>query len=378
MKHYILINWHQLHLPGIRDLIENLRNDERFEVSHWNSKTFIDPKKNEYKSYSLFGNFQKLDSLNYLPLAVEDHELINIWSEIRKPRVWISSMIDLHLGINKMMFGKETNTRLDAEKILSNFFDSIAWAYEHNSFDYVLGNSESDLWKKKLYKSLITSALIRDIFKSRLDFPWAVSNQKNHNSPRKIYDFCIPGAQYPTRIEMHEFLKADFKIAPYILTDGLITRFVSGAAKLSPKIRNNQVLYRGKLREINMNKLIKMSKFAYVDGSKLQYFVRKHLEVVSLETTMICPESNPLTMYGFKKNLHYIEKNEFILNPTGYLEQFKDIQLRQDFVANMIYDNHTFEVRTNQLYRFLEGLLRNDYCYGGFNNGLFFISSNKD
>lgn len=144
-----------------------------------------------------------------------------------------------------------------------------------------------------------------------------------------------------------------------------------------PKIRHDAVLYRSKLREVNMKNLIKMSKYAYVDGSILQYFVRKYLEVSALGTTIISPISNPLTMYGFKKNIHFVDKNEFLLDPTKYLEQFNETKIRHEDITKLINQNHTFEIRVRQLCEFLEGLLSDDNCYGSFKNGKFFMSSNS-
>lgn len=369
MKHYLLVNWHQMHLPGIRDLIENLKNDERFEVSHWNSKSFVDPKKTEYKSYSLIGNFQKLDSRSFLPMNMEDLELIRTWKGLKKPRAWISSFIDLHLGIDKMLFGKNTSSILNGESMLVEFFDSVVWSYEHNSFDFTIGNNEKNLWENKRYNSYLANSFIRKNFKSRLDFPWAIFYPDINFNSKKKYDFCIPGAGYPKRKEVHEILKENFKIAPYIFFEGLIIRSTSIPSKLIPRICNKTFI--GKLREVNMKKCIKTSKYAYVDGSVLQYFVRKNLEVIALGTTMICPETNPLTMYGFKKNIHYIEINEFLLDPNKFVEQFNEIKLRHEDVTKLIYKNHTFKVRIQQLYEFLEGLLNNDYFYGAFKNGTF-------
>jgi hypothetical protein len=53
-----------------------------------------------------------------------------------------------------------------------------------------------------------------------------------------------------------------------------------------------------------------------------------------------------------------------------------EIKLRHEDVTKLIYKNHTFEVRILQLYKFLEGLLSNSYCYGAFKNGTFSISEN--
>lgn len=376
MKHYVLINWHQMHLPGIRDLIKNLKNDDRFEVAHWNSKSFVVPKKSAYKTYSLFGNFQKLDSRRFQPSNLVDFELIKTWKGFKKPRIWILSMIDLHLGVDKILFGKNTITSLNGTNMIVDFFDSVVWSYEHNSFDFPLGKNQEDLWEKKRYNSYLAKSFIQKNFKSRLDFPWAISSPDINIHSKKKYDFIIPGAGYPTRKEVNEILRKNYRIAPYIFSERLINRSISVGSKLIPKIRHDAVLYRSKLREVNMKNLIKMSKYAYVDGSALQYFVRKYLEVLALGTTMISPESNALTMYGFKKNIHFIEKYEFLLNPTKYLERFNDIKLRYEDTTKLINQNHTFEVRVRQLYEFLEGLLNDDNCYGSFEHGTFFIIRN--
>ena len=131
MRHYILVNHHHIDLPGLRDLIKALKNDKNFVVSHWKTSLFVDPRNSKYKSFSLLGNFQKLDNRSN-PLRVPDYELLNFWTELGSPRIWISSMIDLHLGIDEMLFGKNTLPQLNAKQTVVDLFDGLGWAYEQN------------------------------------------------------------------------------------------------------------------------------------------------------------------------------------------------------------------------------------------------------
>ena len=369
MKHYVLVNHHQIHLPGFRDLIKNLKRNENFVISHWGSKQFIDPKKSYYKSISLIGNFQKLDK-NCNPLREPDHDLLDFWTKLPAPRIWISSMVDLHLGINQMLFGKNTFSELDGKQIVSDLFNGLAWAYEHNKFNLENKGEMDEMWSKFWISAATTHDFLIKKFENRLDFPWAVNPPStNPNHKEKHYDFCIPGAEYPTRVRVEEQLGKYYKLAPYRQSDRIIRSAIDMSSRIFRPIRPKRVAIKKKLREINMNHHINLSNFTFVDGGPLNYFVRKYLEVVISGSTLICPPSHILKMYGLIENKHFLDANFFLQYPRDVSTTFTKFDLLPSFDLTFLLENHTFDARTLQLFSFLE-LLSNGYVgLGIFING---------
>jgi hypothetical protein len=311
-----------------------LSNNEKFEISHWGSKSFVDPRKSQYKSISLMGNFQKMDK-GHIPLRVPDYQLYDLWHQLRIPKIWISSMIDLHLGINGMLFGKNTHTKHDAKQVAIDSFDGLAWSYEHFNPDESVMN---EVWTERLRLATETGDFLVKNFKNRLDFPWAV----NFSTPKREFfakfDFCIPGASYPTRVAIEKSLSKSFTIAPYTSRDNKLKKVVSTCTQLFPPFREIEIPIKTKLREINMNRLINSSKFTYVDGSYLNYFVRKYLEVTVSGSMLVCAPTDALNMYGFIENKNYIDVNFFLQNPNTAAKMHKNNLLITILkIENMIY-----------------------------------------
>ena len=371
MKHYILVNHHHIYLPGVRDLIKNFRKNEKFEISHWGGKgPFIDPRKSEYESISLLGNFQKMDK-GHIPLRVPDYQLYDLWSQLKIPRIWISSMIDLHLGIHDMLFGKNSRTTHDAKQVAIDSFDGLAWSYEHFNPDKSVID---EVWTERLRLANETGDFLVKNFKNRLDFPWAVDFPTTKRNSATKYDFCIPGASYPTRVAVEKSLSKSFTIAPYLSRDKNLKKIISTCVRLFPPIRPFEIPVKTKIREINMNRLINSSKFTYVDGSHLDYFVRKYLEVTVSGSMLVCAPTNALNMYGFITNKHFIDVNSFLQNPNIETKMSGN-NLKIHEITLLLEKKHSFNARIKQLTDFIENLSNHGTSRGVFKNGIFILSS---
>lgn len=370
MRHYILVNHHHIDLPGLRDLIKALKNDKNFVVSHWKTSLFVDPRNSKYKSFSLLGNFQKLDNRSN-PLRVPDYDLLNFWTELGSPRIWISSMIDLHLGIDEMLFGKNTLPQLNAKQTVVDSFDGLGWAYEQNlniseNYSYV-----NDSWAESSHLAGMTRDFLIKSFKNRLDFPWAIKFPVPLPNLKKKYDFCIPGARYTTRLAIEKKLSENFNLAPYQKSDEMVRKLVSVGSKLIPPLRPIERSVKTKIREINMNHLISLSKFTYVDGGPLGYFVRKYLEVSAAGSILVCSPSQILSTYGFVKNKHFIDVNVFLQNIEEETEVYKMNNSKVHQISTLIKENHSFVARITQLLSFLDIVSARGTGLGFFSDGTF-------
>ena len=375
MTHAIIINHHQLFLPGVRDLIKSIERDENFEVLYWKKSKITDGKKANWSSVSLLGNFQSLDSTQFQPQHKQDDDLIKFWSELRLPRIWICFMIDIHIGLNGMCFGKATNNKLDAKVLIPNFFDAIAWSNEHTYFNYISNNNPENVWNYRKNVAWETRNYLVKLFNSRLDFPWAVDVIQYKEKKLKKYDLCIPGAQYPARIRFEETLKGKLKLAPIQKSDKNLIQTLSYLAKLFPFIKSNHISLKARLREINMNRFLMLSKFAFTDGGTyLDYFVRKYLEIPVSGAVLICKPTESLKMYGFKKDFHFLSIEAFLANKNDLDTLHFKFRNNLEIAQQLLHKNHSFEQRINQLKSFLNLLTTHGESRGYFFDGDFILS----
>jgi hypothetical protein len=166
------------------------------------------------------GNFQKIHN-RHTPLGIPDYQLYDLWQQLRLPRIWISSMIDLHLGIHGMLFGKNSRLTHDAKQVAIDSFDGLVWSYEHVNPDKSIID---EVWTERIRLATEAGDFLTKNFNNRLDCPWAV----NFPLPKDFkikYDFCIPGASYPTRIAAEKSLSKSFIIAPYLSRDDKIKKW---------------------------------------------------------------------------------------------------------------------------------------------------------
>jgi len=189
----------------------------------------------------------------------------------------------------------------------------------------------------------------------------------------KKYDFCIPGARYPTRLAIEKQLSKNFNLAPYQKSDEMIRKVVSVGSKWFPPIRPIEVSIKTKLRETNMNHLISSSKFTYVDGGPLGYFVRKYLEVSTSGSILVCSPSQTLSMYGFAKNKHFIDVNVFLQNLEEETEIYNINNSKVNQISILLKESHSFVARIAQLLNFLDMVSAKGTGLGFFSAGTFIL-----
>ena len=378
MKHLVIFNFHQVNLPGIKDLLNAINADLRFHLCKWNSNQISKISTKDYKTISLLGNFQQHDrnsnSLGYL-----DQTLMRFWenlADIRK--VWINSPIDLHLGLKGMLFGKSFNdskSTKSVELFITRNFHALAWAYEHNNFQATkvydpkgLSNIDEKIKHAEYF--------LRSNFNSRLDFPWAINLKARNSSTLKFpprYQVCIPGGSYKSRLSVSADFSQKLKLVPYSKIDSMIRTLFYNLSKVGLNSHLIQGRFKMKFRFWNMNWCIRHSQFSYVDGGGLDYFVRKYLEVPSLGSTLVCHDSGIISHYAFKRNIHYIEYEEFLSYRPEQIKALERVQLNKN-VSDLLFQLHSYEIRMTQLYDFLEIIGEGKSCFGRFRNGTFELS----
>jgi hypothetical protein len=375
MKHLVIFNFHQAQLPGVKDLLSAIKADSRFFLFKWNQNQRSNVSTKGYKTMSLLGDFKQYDRNSNI-LGDIDQSLISFWEhEKGVRRVWINSPIDLHLGLKGMLFGKRytgTKSIKSVEGFITQNFQALAWAYEHNDFQVRNFNHPKYLFDID-EKIKHAEHFFRSNFGSRLDFPWAINLKARESSFIKsapLYQICVPGEPYKSRLRFSTILSQKLKLAPYSKNDSMIKLVFYTLSKLGLNSHLVQGRIKMKFRFWNMIWCIRHSQFSYVDGGSLDYFVRKYLEVVVSGSTLVCPDSEAISHYGFKRNVHYLESEEFLSHSAKWIAALERVDLNRN-ASELLNQLHSYELRISQLYDFLEIISEGESCVGRFYNGTF-------
>lgn len=382
--HLLIINERNSHIPGISQLIDYIetRYQEEFFVctrnQFVNSFEFIE--KTKFESKVLLGDFMDHNKMFKFSMGAVDEDLIELWGRLDLPSVWLC-FGDLHLGLTRLLLGKEIEVS-DYRKTLSysiaRTFQGIAWAFEHQTFNLMDYSVESKSFDPAIEACLLHSyhSEIRSLFSSRLDFPWAIdtSRREFHGKVGRRYRIAVPGKSYLARISfVDQCREHNLKIAPTEMSDRIIR-------SLFRRYRNLNCNKEEDLRKIEMGIrytaqqiLLRHSEFGFTDGSRLNYFVRKFIEIPSSGSVLVTNMTSYLEAYGFRAGTHFLDCSssfEALLKKDNR----KNNQIRKEMYG-LLQNNFDFSVRIEYLLKYLELLLEGKSPIGMFNNGVFGITT---
>lgn len=309
-----------MHLPGFGSLMYEFRqvNSSLVETLDIRSKAVPSVSQlSRYNSLILVGDFAD-NSKSHSGKSLNS-ELIKLWTSIQIQKSWLC-LNDLHIGIEKLLLGKNNNeindfnSRRTLLNDLSSSTDKLFWRYEQNNYE--------DFSRDHLYESRLKHRLLNEIkcefiekFQKRIDLPILLrpSEFVNIGSIKSMtnrkYDYFIPGRRYDSRDEFRQKLsKSNYVTGPYSLVDRFIRRSTSKLHKLNFKFSKNLEF---KLRYINQKYFIANSKFTYTDGNHVNYLVRKFIEIPASGGLLVAPRDSIITSYGFEPWNNFVPQQEW-------------------------------------------------------------------
>jgi hypothetical protein len=281
---------------------------------------------------------------------------------------------DLHHTPQDLLVGKKTD-RNEAAGSTSHdsftpldYFDLLAWPYEHfepieisESFDGVADNDITDV--KRAYE---TQQVFISTFPDRLEFYHCVSKSEVVFSRwvsrlPKCFRFSIIGAPYLTRQLARKLLSASgYRIMPQFYFSRVLGFCLRLAAYLHRHLRPNVYAawrIKSAIKFAYQVVLMSISRFTYVDGSLVNYPVRKYFEAPLAGAIMASPPSKTISALGFTPDKNYVAfhlgSSSFTDSKQGFFLAQSDKKRLIEESRELIANRHTVEKRTLQLRHFL-------------------------
>jgi len=206
------------------------------------------------------------------------------------------------------------------------------WQTIPKSF-YILGgvkkgyfnyNAEEDVFFSKMD---INPMLGNKYFNDDMIIPFRhilSSNELREKSLTKKYDLSVLGVLYKRRKEIFEMAKLKYRV----YNPALLLRLRKMLNSFNKKYH-----FSNKLLNYLFKKGLAYSKISYTDGSTLDFFVRKYLEIPSQKTLLLCHPFAGMEDYGFIENVHYVSCNK-----DNFYDKMDNL-LANDKLRNEITEN---------------------------------------
>lgn len=310
------------------------------------------------------------------------------------PRTWVMCF-DLHHEISDLLTGQKSKSfqksaNFEGAKLnILEYFDILAWPYEHikNDFDGLAIFSSSDERSaalKQIEVVLANHKFLQNTFKHRIDFLHSfklreVSYLTRLLSKVKILHMTVQGAPYKSR----QFIDSKLKVSTQSHLIKVVIRYIFQFAyktqgllhSNSSKDKFHKMRKVRNLRFLNQSIISAFSSFSWVDGSFLNYPVRKYIEMPLTHSIIVSPRSSTLEALGFRHmdNIVYLDLNKANseIEKIGKISRKKKAEIRKN-ALELIKRNHDIEIQLSRLFEFIEsykstvpmrGVLRDgQYC----------------
>ncbi|WP_281950392.1 hypothetical protein [Nitrosophilus kaiyonis] len=190
---------------------------------------------------------------------------------------------------------------------------------------------------------------------------------------QKKYDIAILGVLYKRRKYLYEILKNKKNIKLY--DQWLLLKL----RKIFNSFDKKKYKFNHKILSYLFKKAICNSKISYTDGSELDMFVRKFIEIPALKSLLYCDPFKNMKDYGFIENIHYIKVDQKNIEEQIYylLKDSDKIQKITYNGYNLILKNFSKNAYKKNIEKVF-GLISQDKFKEAFwNNGKLHILEKK-
>ncbi len=175
---------------------------------------------------------------------------------------------------------------------------------------------------------------------------------------KKKYDFSVLGVLYKRRKEILELAKKRYKV----YNPALLLRLRKMLNSFNKKYH-----FSNKLMNYLFQQALAKSKISYTDGSTLDLFVRKYLEIPAKKALLLCHPFAGMEDYGFIENIHYVScnKENFYDKMDNLLSNSK---LRNEIIENafnLVKEKFTEEYTAKKLIEIFSAMKEGNFkkCY---------------
>ena len=346
-------------------------------------------------SLTLVGSFKNWPGH---PNGLEIQEfLMRLFKSAEIPRVWNISF-DLHHDLKDLFYGTKTSpsvldeARNSLDVFLSDYFNMVAWGYEnldtHHELPQFLNleESEREIWNSRHKQAIATKKAIMSQVYNRMDFFHVATIQEIPTLIRilscfKLMKLSILGAPYPTRVFIQRVsseISNSYRLVRVLnVSLNFLEKAINKLVRILTRKSYNNVRIKIYLRYLKQTFIAGISTFSWVDGSSLNYPVRKYLEMPLCNSIVLTPYSPTIKAMGFEDNrtVNTVE----ILNASERLgDIFRTPRKLRKRMRNeskeLVLKLHSPSQRLDQLRRFIESYDPNVITSAGIENGTFVIN----
>lgn len=257
-------------------------------------------------------------------------------------------------------------------------FEILIWQYVDPPLarDEVKGSQYLDAWMYLYPDPMHNWTRITNRIPLQIEYTHVLaSSEFIKQAGYRMWDACVPGAQYATReIAQKSAKKLRLSCAPIHTVDKPI-RVISKIGAHGP-VSDSFQDWRFRMRNLNFRGHVRHSKSAFVCGSGYEHVVRKYFEIPALGTPMLAYPLEQISRMGFIDGVHYLSTmpEEYGINAQRIIKDSALARKLIDSSTEMLQTLHTQQFRTKGLIaaltdinegrargaRFENGVLRSD------------------
>ena len=193
------------------------------------------------------------------------------------------------------------------------------------------------------------------------------------SSIKKKYDFSVLGVLYTRRKAIYESIKKSSLYKVYNPKFLLRLRNIFNSL-------NKKYFFTNRILNYLFNKALAQSKISYTDGTMLNYFIRKYLEIPATNTLLICEPLERMEDYGFIENIHYVSCTpENVTDKVNFLLNNEDKML--EIIKNarqLVKDKYTETYIKIKLQELFDAMHNQNFVKSYYKNGDLIIETNNE
>ncbi|NOI82329.1 glycosyltransferase family 1 protein [Vibrio tubiashii] len=252
-------------------------------------------------------------------------------------------------------------------------------------YQYLLDNADliigvnKDFWEERDYSKLTISKsythsnrwydLVTEHDERIIGVPHFVApNEFNYLSlGDRVIDWSILGASYPNRRQAKAVLKSNDIIFDQGRNFHVYSMIIQQRLGFKPYSKERNI---GRLNKVFFDKLAN-SKFSYTCGSDMKMPIRKFFEIPASGSLLVCDPCIGFEKLGFEADVSAIIASSDSL-PKLNKELLNDIEHAQLIASRgqkVVLDNHTVDIRAEQLRATIERVVNKNYSGSYWSKG---------
>jgi hypothetical protein len=332
---------------GLNEFIS--KSSDKFDFIMTDGMVFFWDESKGTKAFNISYNYFSLNSLS---------------KHLRDMKDFFISYEDKKMLYTNIDFYNVTEEEVSLIKTSNTYL--ISWGIELLDYKRNLKDLKNELFFDKTNDNWIN--FIKGYTHKIISLPHIIAETEFtfHPVDKRKFDITVPGVNYYNRKVINKIInKNKFKV----------NNRNSGYYQKLNIFLLRRYTTRSNLKIFNQifNNTIEDSKIAYTCGSGLDYLIRKFFEIPAKGTVLFCKPFKGFEDIGFVNG-----ENCIVVNPDNvkekidlYLDNIDELNRISKNCQQMVFKNHSFVARVNQLEISLKAILNNEFAGSYWNKGKY-------